>query len=110
MTGKILDRSFTVQRNNRDLKLVKGEAVEEWTAELVNDSGKIQLKGYFPAARNFIIKNSVRVRIEADQEELPIKDEQPTAYKCKYCGETFDKPLELAHHVRKVHKKGAEEK
>jgi hypothetical protein len=26
-------------------------------------------------------------------------------YKCKYCGETFDKPLKLAWHVRSNHKK-----
>jgi hypothetical protein len=26
-------------------------------------------------------------------------------YKCKYCGETFDKPLKLAWHVRSNHKR-----
>ena len=26
-------------------------------------------------------------------------------YKCKYCGEVFEKPLLLAHHVRLSHKK-----
>ena len=26
-------------------------------------------------------------------------------YKCKYCGEVFDKPLLLAHHVRSKHKR-----
>ena len=26
-------------------------------------------------------------------------------YKCKYCGETFDKPLALAWHVRSNHKR-----
>ena len=27
------------------------------------------------------------------------------SYKCKYCGEAFDKPLLLAHHVRSKHKR-----
>ncbi len=27
------------------------------------------------------------------------------AYTCKYCGETFEKPLELARHVRMQHKR-----
>ena len=26
-------------------------------------------------------------------------------YKCKYCGEVFEKPLLLAHHVRAKHKR-----
>jgi len=26
-------------------------------------------------------------------------------YKCKYCGEAFDKPLRLAQHVRSKHKR-----
>jgi ribosome assembly protein YihI (activator of Der GTPase) len=26
-------------------------------------------------------------------------------YKCKYCGEVFEKPLLLAHHVRANHKR-----
>jgi hypothetical protein len=26
-------------------------------------------------------------------------------YKCKYCGEVFEKPLLLAHHVRSKHKR-----
>ncbi|MGC9444269.1 MAG: C2H2-type zinc finger protein [Candidatus Methanospirareceae archaeon] len=26
-------------------------------------------------------------------------------YKCKYCGEVFDKPLDLARHVRMKHKR-----
>ncbi|MDI6886164.1 MAG: C2H2-type zinc finger protein [archaeon] len=26
-------------------------------------------------------------------------------YKCKYCGETFEKPLLLARHVRSTHKR-----
>ncbi len=28
-----------------------------------------------------------------------------TAYKCKYCGEMFEKPLDLARHVRMTHKR-----
>lgn len=27
------------------------------------------------------------------------------SYKCKYCGEVFEKPLLLAHHVRSKHKR-----
>jgi hypothetical protein len=27
------------------------------------------------------------------------------SYKCKYCGEAFEKPLLLAHHVRSKHKR-----
>ena len=27
------------------------------------------------------------------------------SYKCKYCGEEFEKPLLLAHHVRSKHKR-----
>lgn len=31
--------------------------------------------------------------------------EETKSYKCKYCGETFGKPLLLAHHVRSKHKR-----
>jgi hypothetical protein len=31
--------------------------------------------------------------------------EEAKSYKCKYCGETFAKPLLLAHHVRSKHKR-----
>jgi len=31
--------------------------------------------------------------------------EEKKSYKCKYCGETFEKPLLLAHHVRSKHKR-----
>jgi hypothetical protein len=31
--------------------------------------------------------------------------EKKKEYKCKYCGEAFDKPLLLAHHVRAKHKR-----
>jgi hypothetical protein len=34
-------------------------------------------------------------------------EEAKKEYKCKYCGEAFDKPLLLAHHVRAKHKKVA---
>ncbi|MHC1599352.1 MAG: hypothetical protein ACXQS5_00805 [Candidatus Methanospirareceae archaeon] len=32
-------------------------------------------------------------------------EEKKKEYKCKYCGEVFEKPLLLAHHVRTKHKK-----
>ena len=32
-------------------------------------------------------------------------DANKKAYKCKYCGEVFEKPLLLAHHVRAKHKR-----
>jgi hypothetical protein len=32
-------------------------------------------------------------------------EEKKKMYKCKYCGEEFEKPLELAHHVRTKHKR-----
>jgi len=31
--------------------------------------------------------------------------EEKKSYKCKYCGEAFEKPLLLAHHVRSKHKR-----
>jgi hypothetical protein len=31
--------------------------------------------------------------------------EEKKSYKCKYCGEEFEKPLLLAHHVRSKHKR-----
>ena len=31
--------------------------------------------------------------------------EQNKGYKCKYCGEVFEKPVLLAHHVRSKHKR-----
>jgi RNA polymerase-interacting CarD/CdnL/TRCF family regulator len=31
--------------------------------------------------------------------------EEKKSYKCKYCGETFETPLLLAHHVRSKHKR-----
>jgi hypothetical protein len=31
--------------------------------------------------------------------------EEKKSYKCKYCGEVFEKPLLLAHHVRSKHKR-----
>ena len=31
--------------------------------------------------------------------------EERKSYKCKYCGEAFEKPLLLAHHVRSKHKR-----
>ena len=31
--------------------------------------------------------------------------EKKAGYKCKYCGEVFEKPLLLAHHVRSKHKR-----
>ena len=31
--------------------------------------------------------------------------EEKKGYKCKYCGEEFEKPLLLAHHVRSKHKR-----
>ena len=31
--------------------------------------------------------------------------EAKKGYKCKYCGEVFEKPLLLAHHVRSKHKR-----
>ena len=31
--------------------------------------------------------------------------EEKKSYKCKYCGEKFEKPLLLAHHVRAKHKR-----
>ena len=31
--------------------------------------------------------------------------EEKKSYKCKYCGETFENPLLLAHHVRSKHKR-----
>jgi len=33
------------------------------------------------------------------------KEEVKKEYKCKYCGEAFEKPLLLAHHVRAKHKR-----
>ena len=32
-------------------------------------------------------------------------EEKKKEYKCKYCGEVFEKPLLLAHHVRAKHKR-----
>jgi len=32
-------------------------------------------------------------------------EEVKKEYKCKYCGDVFEKPLLLAHHVRALHKK-----
>jgi hypothetical protein len=32
-------------------------------------------------------------------------EEKKKMYKCKYCGEEFEKPLLLAHHVRAKHKR-----
>ena len=32
-------------------------------------------------------------------------EEAKKSYKCKYCGEVFEKPLLLAHHVRSKHKR-----
>lgn len=32
-------------------------------------------------------------------------EEAKKSYKCKYCGEAFEKPLLLAHHVRSKHKR-----
>jgi len=32
-------------------------------------------------------------------------EEAKKSYKCKYCGEEFEKPLLLAHHVRSKHKR-----
>jgi len=32
-------------------------------------------------------------------------EEVKKSYKCKYCGEEFEKPLLLAHHVRSKHKR-----
>ena len=31
--------------------------------------------------------------------------QEKKSYKCKYCGEEFEKPLLLAHHVRSKHKR-----
>jgi len=31
--------------------------------------------------------------------------EEKKSYKCKYCGEEFEKPILLAHHVRSKHKR-----
>ena len=31
--------------------------------------------------------------------------DEKKGYKCKYCGETYEKPLLLAHHVRSKHKR-----
>jgi hypothetical protein len=31
--------------------------------------------------------------------------EEKKSYKCKYCGEVYDTPLGLAHHVRSKHKR-----
>ncbi|MHC1611335.1 MAG: hypothetical protein ACXQTW_07070 [Candidatus Methanospirareceae archaeon] len=36
-----------------------------------------------------------------EEKESEVKKE----YKCKYCGETFGKPLLLAHHVRAKHRR-----
>ncbi len=32
-------------------------------------------------------------------------EEKKKEYKCKYCGEVFEKPILLAHHVRAKHKR-----
>jgi hypothetical protein len=32
-------------------------------------------------------------------------EEKKKEYECKYCGEVFEKPLLLAHHVRAKHKR-----
>jgi len=31
--------------------------------------------------------------------------EEKKSYKCKYCGEEYEKPILLAHHVRSKHKR-----
>ncbi len=34
-----------------------------------------------------------------------MEEKKKKEYKCKYCGEAFEKPLLLAHHVRARHKR-----
>jgi|GEM_PF-1965401 len=116
---KILDRAFTVEGNDHNIKLVKGDITQEWTVTLTNDIGEIKLKGGFRELDYLSVMKSVRVQVTIDQTELPIEDEErptiegaehPTTYKCKYCGDEFAKPLELAHHVRTTHRKELDDK
>ena len=37
-------------------------------------------------------------------------EEVKKSYKCKYCGEEFEKPLLLAHHVRSKHKRATKKR
>ena len=107
---KILDRTFTVEGNDHNIKLAKGDITQEWTVTLSNDIGEIRIKGGFRELGYLNVMRSVRVQVTIDQTELPIENESEeeseaseTKYRCKYCGESFDKPLELARHVQEKH-------
>lgn len=42
---------------------------------------------------------------EGATEIIMTMEEEKREYKCKYCGEVFDKPLLLARHIKTKHKK-----
>ena len=51
----------------------------------------------------------IEAPVEIKKVEVKIEPPKPKEYKCKYCSQTFNKPIQLASHVRIVHKKEREE-
>ena len=96
----------TVTRKHR----VKGELAELTTVVLQQPNYSVIVKGLPDRLQALEMDQEYCFEIHVKQTKLETEEEQQKTYTCRYCGEIFTKPLELAGHVKTMHRKEDQEK
>lgn len=105
----IVDRPLKVTGSVTSWKEKEGAFTESRTVTLTSLVMDVTIKASPLILEGLEKGETYRLQIIQDQTKLPIEEQKEKSYKCRYCGETFAKPLELAKHVKTTHKKEDQE-